>query len=74
MLARHKAWQASAVQGKLFERPPSRRFVNLDTIEYVVRPKEGGVVVVGKRGAREVHINVSDVLLMELLARLRRQA
>jgi hypothetical protein len=46
--------------------------VNLDTIEYVSRPKEGGAVVVGKRGAAEVHINVPDALLPELIARLRR--
>jgi hypothetical protein len=48
--------------------------VNLDTIEYVARPKEGGVIVVGKRGAREVYINVPDALLPELIARLRRPA
>jgi hypothetical protein len=46
--------------------------VNLDSIEYVTRPKEGGVVVVGRRGAAEVHINVPDALLPELIARLRR--
>ena len=46
--------------------------MNLDTIEYVARPKEGGVVVVGKRGQAEVHINVPDALLPELIARLRR--
>jgi hypothetical protein len=46
--------------------------VNLDTVEYVARPKEGGVVVVGKRGAKEIHINLSDGQVAELLARLRR--
>jgi hypothetical protein len=66
------AWKALAVQGELIERPSSRRFVNLDSIEYVARPKEGGVVVVGKRGAREVHINVPDSLIPGLIARLRR--
>ena len=29
---------------------PARGFVTLGTVEYVVRPKEGGVVVVGRRG------------------------
>jgi hypothetical protein len=67
-----KAWKALAVQGELFEKRPARRFVNLDTIEYVSRPKEGGVVVVSRRGAAEVHIEVSDALLAELIARLRR--
>ena len=61
-----------AVQGELFPRPPARRFVTLDTVEYVARPKEGGVVVVGRRGAAEVHIKVSDLGLAELVARLRR--
>jgi len=37
-----------------------------------MRPKEGGVVVVGKRGASEVHITAPDALLPELIARLRR--
>jgi hypothetical protein len=63
-----------AIQGELFERRPARRFVNLDTIEYVTRQKEGGVMVIGKRGAAEVHINVPDALLPELIARLRRPA
>jgi len=65
-------WKAAPIQGELFERRPARRFVNLDTIEYVARPKEGGVIVVGKRGEAEVHITVSDALLPELIARLRR--
>jgi hypothetical protein len=65
-------WKAAAVQGELFEKRPARRFVTLDTIEYVTRPKEGGVVVVGRRGDAEVHINVPDELLPELIARLRR--
>jgi hypothetical protein len=46
--------------------------VALDTVEYVARPKEGGAVVVGKRGEAEVHISVSDALAAELVARLRR--
>jgi len=46
--------------------------VTLDTVEYVARPKEGGVVVVGRRGKAEVHIAVSDALIPELIARLRR--
>jgi hypothetical protein len=48
--------------------------VNLDSVEYVARAKEGGVVVVGKRGKREVQINVPDSVLPELIARLRRPA
>jgi hypothetical protein len=62
------------VQTEMFPRQPARRFVTLDTIEYVARPKAGGVVVVGKRGAAEVHINVPDALLPELIARLKRPA
>ena len=73
MLARGKAWKAAPVQGELFEKRPARRFVTLDSVDYVVsRPKEGGVVVVGKRGEAEVHISVSDALVAELIARLRR--
>jgi hypothetical protein len=60
------------IQQELFEKRPARRFVNLDTIEYVARQKEGGVMVVGKRGAAEVHVNLSDALVAELIARLRR--
>ena len=63
-----------AVQGDLWERPPPRRFVNLDTIEYAVRSKDGGVTVMGKRRQREVHINLSDAQVAELIARLRRPA
>jgi hypothetical protein len=73
LLARGKAWKGAPIQGEPFERRPARRFVNLDTVEYVIaRPKEGGVVVVGKRGQAEVHINVPDSVLLELIARLRR--
>jgi hypothetical protein len=56
----------------MFDRRPARRFVTLDTLEYVARPKEGGVVVVGRRGEAEVHISVPDSLVPELVARLRR--
>ena len=57
----------------LFPRQQARRLVTLDTVEYVVaRPKEGGVVVVGRRGKAEVHITVPDSVVAELLARLRR--
>jgi hypothetical protein len=45
--------------------------VTLDTVEYVARPKEGGVVVVGRRGAAEVLINVPDDLLPALIAGLK---
>lgn len=48
--------------------------VNLDTIEFVARPKEGGVMIVGRRGAREVRVNIPEALLPELIARLRRPA
>ena len=72
LLARKKAWQALAVQDDLFDRPPARRFVNLDLIEYVSRSKDGGVVVAGRRGGREVHINVPDSLVPELIAKLRK--
>ena len=57
----------------MFPRQPARRLVTLDSVDYVVsRPKEGGVVVVGRRGEAEVHINVPDSVLPELIARLRR--
>jgi hypothetical protein len=59
LLARGKAWKALGVQGELFDRPPPRRVVNLDSVQYEARPKVGGGVVVGKRGSREVHINVA---------------
>jgi hypothetical protein len=68
LLARGKAWKARAVQGELFEKRPARGLVTLDAVEYVARPKEDGVVVVGRRGDAEVHIRVSD----ELVARLGR--
>jgi hypothetical protein len=42
----------------------------LDTVEYVARPKDGGVV--GRRGAAEVHISVPDDLMAELIARLKK--
>jgi hypothetical protein len=48
--------------------------VKLDSVDYAVRAKEGGIVVVGKRGAAEVHIIVPDSLIPALIARLRRPA
>jgi hypothetical protein len=72
LLARGKAWKARPVQTDLFPKQPARRFIRLDTIEYVARPKEGGVVVVGRRGAAEVHISVPDDLLLDLIAKLRK--
>jgi hypothetical protein len=71
LLVRGKAWKARPVQTDLFEKRPARRFVTLDTVEYVSGSKEGGVVLVGRRGEAEVHIKVSDALVAELLARLR---
>jgi hypothetical protein len=45
LLAKGEAWKVLAVQGELWDRPPPRRFVNLDTVKYVARPKEGGAFV-----------------------------
>jgi hypothetical protein len=72
LLAKGEAWKVLAVQGELWDRPPPRRFVNLDTVKYVARPKEGGAAVVGRRGKHEVHINLSDGQVAELLAGLGR--
>jgi hypothetical protein len=58
-----RAWRARPDQTELSPKQPARRFVRLDTIEYVVRLKEGGVMVVGRRGAAEVHISLPDDLL-----------
>lgn len=63
-------WKALAVPVDP-PRFPSRQVVNLDHIEYVARGN-GGLVVVGKRGAREVTINIPRSAVPDLIARLRR--
>jgi hypothetical protein len=56
----------------VFKQRQAHKFMTLDTVEYVARSKEGGVLVVGKRGEAEVHISVSDALVAELVAKFRR--
>jgi hypothetical protein len=62
-------------------KPPFRQVLTMDRVETVVRGSGGGVVIVGRRGPREIEISVEipreEVLLLEqnpiILARILRR-
>ena len=64
-------WQALAVPTEPV-RLPSRQAVNIDHVEYVARTGGGDLIVVAKRGAREITINVPASSVPDLIAILRR--
>lgn len=70
-MGRAKVWKALATPVEPV-RFPSRQAVNIDHVEYVARTGGGDLIVVAKRGAREITINIPRSAVPDLIARLRR--